>query len=62
MREPVFYRDYKITQTDHGWSFVHGDYDGAPDELYGPPADDRHGWNQDLVSALAEIDELEEAA
>lgn len=62
MSHPIEYRGYKITKTDNGWSFVHEDYDGAPEELYGPPADDRHGWGKDLVKVLAEIDELEDAA
>ncbi len=58
--EPLFYRDYKITETDYGWAFIHNEYDGAPEELGGPPGDNRHGWCKELVEALREIDEIED--
>lgn len=60
MRKPLFYRDYRITETDNGWSFIHVDYDGAPEEFGGPPGDNRHGWSQDLTDVLLEIDEMED--
>lgn len=41
---------------DGDWSFTHEDYDGAPYETGGPPADLRHGHAKSAEACADEID------
>ena len=61
----AFYRGYTIEPSDDPYGafkfmFTHKDYDGAPDDSYGPPKDKRFGYAQSIEEAMAEIDELED--
>ncbi len=40
------------------WQFCHEDYDGAPNETGGPPADHRSGFAPTLEDAKCLIDEM----
>jgi hypothetical protein len=59
-----YYRGYTITRapafTRMKWEFTHEDYDGAPMETGGPPADKRFGHEHTLEETLRTIDELED--
>lgn len=56
------YRNYLITDDGYinRWSYVHNDYDGAPLESGGPPADHRCGEAKTLDAVKEEIDEMED--
>jgi len=55
------YRGYEIRRAPSyapfRWEFAHADYDGAPEHSYGPPADNRCGYEQTLVDCCREIDQ-----
>lgn len=38
------------------WQWWHEDYDGAPEETGGPPADNRSGASNSLADARRDID------
>ncbi len=40
------------------WQFAHKDYDGAPEDSFGPPMDKRCGTAGSLELAKASIDDL----
>lgn len=42
------------------WQFAHEDYDGAPNEPGGPPADSRCGTGPSLEDCVEQIKEMEE--
>jgi hypothetical protein len=55
------YRGYTIERGGPwGWQFVHEDYDGAPMETGGPPADPRCGYERSLTAVMERIDEMED--
>lgn len=43
------------------WSFHHDDYDGAPIETGGPPADHRSGHGSSWADCVSQIEEMEAA-
>lgn len=64
----LYYRDYiirpvHVVKKESGeevhWEAVHTDYDGAPYETDGPPADNRFIPQEKLSDLLDQIDELE---
>ena len=59
------YRGYVISPgpcytPDSRWQFVHEDYDGAPNEPFGPPADPRFGYAASPGGCRDEIDFIED--
>lgn len=58
------YRGYFIGDDGHDkqYTFAHEDYDGAPEETGGPPANHRSGAAHTLQAAMGEIDAQIEAA
>jgi len=64
----IRHREYDITFNPKGlpidsfdWEAVHEDYDGAPLESGGPPADDRFFLGDSVSDVIGQIEEYAEA-
>jgi hypothetical protein len=49
-----------IPDRSFDWDFYHEDYDGAPEETNGPPADNRCGNGKNISACIDRIKDLEE--
>jgi hypothetical protein len=56
----IVYDQPPIPIRSSDWQFVHEDYDGAPNEPGGPPADNRCGTGPTMESCIERIKEIEE--
>ena len=61
MKHPIRYRGYVIQKSTCGsspfpWEFFHEDYDGAPEDSEGPPADHRCGDGKTIEDCCESID------
>lgn len=55
------YRGYAISPGDYGgFQFIHPDYDGAPEDYDGPPADPRYGNEATIQACRETIDWIED--
>lgn len=53
---------YVIEGDGYGWLWSHEDFDGAPYETGGPPADKRSGMGLTLQECVNQIEQMEDEA